>query len=160
MAVTCAVCAENESKYTCPKCKCRYCSLKCFRSQKHVDMDNASVAATVDVKQQEQEKVQANNVENEDISDPMIKTLVSDRTFQSYIASPVIQFHVMTILEIINNVSLTNEYSKDGRYEIASRKLNNLRQGGVEENEYVDEFVQWLVTWLEEYKAKHQDAEQ
>ena len=61
----------------------------------------------------------------------------------------------LTVLEIINNISLTNEYSKDGRFEIASRKLNNLRLGGVEENEYVEEFVSWLLTWIENYKKEN-----
>ena len=30
----CEVCAENESKYKCPKCKVVYCSLACYKAHK------------------------------------------------------------------------------------------------------------------------------
>ena len=30
--ITCRVCSEKASKYTCPKCNCRYCSADCYRA--------------------------------------------------------------------------------------------------------------------------------
>ena len=30
--ITCRVCSEKASKYTCPKCNCRYCSAECYRA--------------------------------------------------------------------------------------------------------------------------------
>lgn len=86
--------------------------------------------------------------------DAMLNELVKNDVFQEYISSPVLQFHILTVLEILNDVSLTNEYSKDGRLEIASRKLNNLRSGGAEENEYVEEFITFLLDWMEEYERE------
>lgn len=88
----------------------------------------------------------------EEIDDPMFKILLKEPQFQEYISSPVLQFHILTIFEILDNVSLTNEYSKEGRIQIASRKLNNLRSDGVEANIYVEEFINWLLNWIENYK--------
>lgn len=149
----CGVCHEKESKYTCPKCECRYCSLTCFKDDKHKEMDNRAIEKHPIKEDTSEDK--SKEVKTEDIQDPMLAKLMQSSEFQEYIASPVLQFHILTVLEIINNISLTNEYSKDGRFEIASRKLNNLRLGGVEENEYVEEFVSWLLTWIENYKKEN-----
>lgn len=32
--VNCSFCS-NQAKYTCPKCKCEYCSLSCYKSDAH-----------------------------------------------------------------------------------------------------------------------------
>lgn len=148
----CTICNEKEYKYTCPKCKCRYCSLACFKSLKHVELDeNLFQKSEVNEKKDNNE---SNEEEPTTIKDPMLQELVNDRKFKEYIASPVLQYHILTILEILDNVSLTNEYSKDGRLEIASRKLNNLRYGGMEENQFVNEFISWLINWMETFKSK------
>lgn len=149
----CGICGENESKYTCPKCLSKYCSLACFKSAKHVEMDEKKSELKENVKEEEKQ-VESTTAPQAEIDDPMVAALVKEPQFQEYIQSPIIQFHLFTILEIMENVSLTNEYSRDGRLEIASRKLNNLRTGGVEENEYMEEFVEWLLVWIEEYKQR------
>lgn len=33
----CQLCLKNPSKYTCPRCNVKYCSVECYRSRKHVD---------------------------------------------------------------------------------------------------------------------------
>ena len=37
MSANCAFCSVTFSKYSCPKCNVLYCSLKCYRSPRHVD---------------------------------------------------------------------------------------------------------------------------
>lgn len=136
----------------------KYCSLVCFKSAKHVELDEKKSESKGVVEEGEEQKEKQDQNEKQDIAteidDPMVAELVKESQFQEYVKSPIIQFHLFTILEIMENVSVTNEYSRDGRLEIASRKLNNLRTGGVEENEYVEEFVEWLLVWIDNYKRR------
>ena len=149
----CDVCTAKESKYTCPKCKWKYCSLVCFKDVKHKEHDEEILSQKEEHANEEKIiKEEVKPTAEDDGSDPMMTELLKNEQFQDYISSPVLQFHILSIIEIINNIGLTNEYSKEGRLEIASRKLNNLREGGLEENEFVEEFVQWLLQWLETYR--------
>lgn len=153
----CAICGVKESKYTCPKCASRYCSLACFKSEKHGGMDEKAALAKLNeetTKGKDEDPKDAEDMGHIETQDAMLNELVKNDVFQEYISSPVLQFHILTVLEILNDVSLTNEYSKDGRLEIASRKLNNLRSGGAEENEYVEEFITFLLDWMEEYERE------
>lgn len=36
-ATGCKLCLKKLSKYTCPRCNVKYCSLDCYRSRKHVE---------------------------------------------------------------------------------------------------------------------------
>lgn len=145
----CEICNKSESKYKCPKCSCKYCSLSCFKSDVHKLKDE-----NISEPEETAAIPQADSLTSLEIEDPMIVELLKDTKFLEYINSPVLQFHILTILEILNNISLTNEYSKDGRIEIASKKMNNLRSSGIEQNEYFDEFLSYLTTWLYSYKQK------
>lgn len=40
--VQCNICCQTDGKYKCPKCKIRYCSVKCFKSPKHKHSVNDS----------------------------------------------------------------------------------------------------------------------
>ena len=33
----CPLCLKQPSKYTCPRCNTRYCSVDCYKSEKHRD---------------------------------------------------------------------------------------------------------------------------
>ncbi|XP_033757836.1 zinc finger HIT domain-containing protein 2-like [Pecten maximus] len=35
--VVCPLCLKNDAKYTCPRCNIRYCSVLCYKGQKHMD---------------------------------------------------------------------------------------------------------------------------
>lgn len=152
----CDICLKTEAKYTCPKCSSKYCSLACFKTPAHLEKDGAALKKQAETtsKLVAEDGVKAETVQSHQIEDPMLAMLIKESQFQEYIASPVLQFHILSLLEILNDVGLTNEYSKDGRVEIASRKLNGLREGGIEGNEYVEEFIGWLLKWMDEYKGK------
>lgn len=140
-------------KYTCPKCKAKYCSLKCFKSEKHIEMDTKTAQEEPKPESPTEEpKVEQDSGDQGPTEDPMINALIKDDRFQYYMKSPQLQLHLLTIVEILNNVSLTNEYSADGRREIASKKINNLRLGGAEPNEWMNEFFEWLEEWIAKYK--------
>lgn len=123
---------------------------------KRIDNNNSNNSNNDNNQLEENDEVSRKNLIEEstveEIDDPMFKLLLKEPQFQEYISSPVLQFHILTIFEILDNVSLTNEYSKEGRIQIASRKLNNLRNDGVEANVYVEEFINWLLNWIENYK--------
>jgi len=159
MKMLCQICNANESKYTCPKCTIRYCSLKCFKSEDHKQKDQQSENEKVK-HSAESEQVEAQGTPNfsgiplSEIDDPLLKKLIQDKPFQEFISSPVIKFHLFIIIEILNDISLTNEYSYDGRLEIVSKKLNNLREGGLENNEYFNQFVNYLLTFLEQQEEE------
>lgn len=153
----CEICNELEMKYTCPKCGVKYCSLKCFKSEIHKSMDESKLEK-IDIKPESIEQNQENEIENAietenntKIEDTMIDSLIKDDKFKYYMKSPPLQLHILSIIEILNNISLTNEYSSDGRREIASKKINNLRLGGLESNEWVNEFFEWLTEWINEW---------
>ncbi|KAJ8315934.1 hypothetical protein KUTeg_005948 [Tegillarca granosa] len=37
----CKICLKDESQYTCPRCNIQYCSVDCYKSEKHVDCSEA-----------------------------------------------------------------------------------------------------------------------
>lgn len=154
----CEICDEAEMKYTCPKCGTKYCSLACFKSETHKLKDAAKVEEIEIIPEPIQETKTSEEQEQPPHSDdPMIDALIKDEKFQYYLKSPPLQLHILTIVEILNNISLTNEYSSDGRKEIASKKINNLRTGGLESNEWVNEFFEWLTEWMEKWENEHKD---
>lgn len=151
----CEICNDSESKYTCPHCAAKYCSLKCFKSETHVARDASVVEKSAVEGESEKSELSVPETSDSHTDSPMIAALVQDDRFQYYLRSPALQLHLLSIVEILNNVSLTNEYSADGRREIASRKINDLRVGGFEANEWMDEFFNWLTEWIQTWKSKN-----
>lgn len=139
----CGICNINPSKYKCPKCSVPYCSLTCFKGEKHVDLDNNLVKhqpATGGTLLGTEEKL----VSEENASEPVIdrfERVLQDEQIRTMLKIKSLQFHLSTILKILSDLQLTNEPTVDGRREIANKKLCNLRAGGVEENEVIEDFV-------------------
>ncbi|ODV87953.1 hypothetical protein CANARDRAFT_193759 [[Candida] arabinofermentans NRRL YB-2248] len=141
MSTNCEVCLENKSKYKCPKCGIRYCSLICFKSEKHVheivsnqlDTEATIPAPTTESKQETQPE------------DPVITKLLQSDKFRELLKEPSIQLNLGILQELLNNVSITNEYNTEGRVEIVSKKLANYRSGGLEENALFEEFCQLIL---------------
>lgn len=71
----CEVCSIIESKYKCPKCSIRYCSLECFKAHKNDSGDCSRVPKTEQPSKFELLK-----------SDPDLLTMLQKDTFlQSYL---------------------------------------------------------------------------
>lgn len=130
---TCSFCT-NDSKYKCPKCSSLYCSIKCFKSDEHLAFDEKvsekaplpDIAPKVEVELQPFERY---------ANDPVISSMLKQ---------PTLQFHLLTLLKILTDPKLTNE-TGDGKRTILNIKLNDLRSGGIDENQLVEEFIERVV---------------
>ena len=137
----CAICNVNESKYKCPKCSVNYCSIGCFKDPCHT---HESIG----------EKDKAGNETKEMLltDEPASKfnKLINDSQILSMLKYKSLQFHLSVILKIINDASITGESVLENRKEIANLKLTNLRSGGLEQNELVEDFVERVLFLLNE----------
>lgn len=88
----------------------------------------------------EKEPVQETVVEGEGVRE------LADDKFKRYLKEPVIQWYILLLNEILEEVSITNEYNREGRLEIANKKLQDLRANGLEYNELFDEFCQYALS--------------
>lgn len=139
--VICGICNINESKYKCPKCSVNYCSIPCFKDSTHTH-----------------ESVEEKNETGDDnpvvvpTDEPTNKfdKLINDSQIQSMLKYKSLQFHLSVILKIINDASITGESMLENRKEIANLKLTNLRSGGLEQNELVEDFVERVLFLLNE----------
>lgn len=135
----CGICQVNESKYKCPKCTVNYCSLACFKDPNHTH-DEAIIKNIPD------HKAEIKLTEPEGKFDK----LLNDSQIQSMLKYKSLQFHLSVIMKIINDSSITGEPMLENRKEIANLKLTNLRSGGLEENELIEDFVDRVLFLLSE----------
>lgn len=137
----CGICNANESKYKCPKCSVNYCSIGCFKGAGHTHE-----------RIEEKENAEHENKVVLLTDEPASKfdKLIKDSEIQSMLKYKSLQFHLSVILKIINDASITGESMLENRKEIANLKLTNLRSGGLEQNELVEDFVERVLFLLNE----------
>lgn len=102
------------------------CSLACFKSESH-NHDNLETKDTESKAELPQGK------------DTQLAEILKDPELSRLLREPTLRFHLLTIYEILNG-ALIRETSKEGRMDVANKKLTNLRARGLEENELVEEF--------------------
>lgn len=140
----------NAAKYKCPKCAAGYCSVACFKSEQHVhpageslqhgqdrqdqssQNDPSQITETVHTAQSEQARDEGSLDLAKIADDPVIKKLLTYKA---------LHVHLSVILKLLNDSLLTNEPLAESRKEIANMRLCDVRIGGPEENELVEEFV-------------------
>lgn len=142
------------------------CSLICFKSpeHKHEEINTESKQETnflpqitsetttktettgISLESKENQEVQP---QKKEIKDELILKLLQNEKFRSMLNEPVVQYYILILHDILNTVSVTNEYNREGRLEIANKKLSNLREGGVEHNEFFDEFCEIILSAIE-----------
>ncbi|KAH3659534.1 hypothetical protein OGATHE_005579 [Ogataea polymorpha] len=94
------------------------------------------------------------------VDDPELQKLLGSPEFVQYLKEPVIQLNIRIINEILNDVSITQEYNAEGRTEIATRKISNLRNKGLEQNAAFDEFCNLVLNLLAVGTQLAHDADQ
>lgn len=140
----CPFCEQQDTKYKCPKCSLSYCSIACFKSAAHKSLDDEKVkedrtiAEATDVANEEKTNEQTQHGNESD----RFARILEDPMIQYYLKQPALQFHLLTLVKILQDVQLTGEHNTDTRREIMNLKLSSLRAGGDEANELVEEFVQ------------------
>ncbi|GBL51561.1 hypothetical_protein [Candidozyma auris] len=137
----CTVCSEQNAKYRCSKCPVVYCSLSCFKSPTHTH-EQIEEATKKEVTTQKKES----DTENEQSkSKSLHQKIAEDPIIQQLLRYKSLQVHIAVLLKILNDSSITNEPLAENRREIANMRLCNLRMGGSEENELVEEFVSRVI---------------
>ncbi|KHC38926.1 hypothetical protein W5O_03537, partial [Candida albicans Ca6] len=69
--------------------------------------------------------------------------LLQDDQIKYLLNQPSLQFHLLSIIKILIDPTFTPKNSNiEQKLDIANLKLNDLRIGGIEQNELVEEFVQ------------------
>lgn len=138
----CGICEIQESKYKCPKCSVSYCSLVCFKSEKHVHETVVSSDTNTNTSDTSTSATATGNRFDVVLLDPQIQAMLKIKP---------LQFHLSTIMKILSDQQLTNEPTTEGRREIANKKICNLRIGGIEENELIEDFVLRVLLLLNDY---------
>ncbi len=96
----------------------------------------------------EQQETNDNDTLDIPEKDKLVEKLLKNEKFAAYMKEPVVQFYILTLNEILHNISLTNEYNREGRLEVANKKLANLRSKGLEYNELFEEFCECALDLL------------
>ncbi|ODV90666.1 hypothetical protein CANCADRAFT_24016 [Tortispora caseinolytica NRRL Y-17796] len=139
MSIKCEICNNEISKYKCPKCFVRYCSVKCFKDH---EMNHKSEPETPINRSPE--------ICNEPINTTKDKYeyLLADESVRLRLKSKSLQYHLGMILKILNDDKLTKEKSYEQRKELAVNHFQRLRIGGDIANEEVEEFSQLLLSLM------------
>lgn len=145
--VDCQVCSLAPAKYKCPKCNTEYCSLSCFKQHKEADCQTKTIEAHVtssSADQQEQEVVDT-------LAEPQspFDKVLQDDAIKYYLKFPALKFHLKSLADILSEPQISGENDPYGRRQVALKKLAQLRQGGREENELVEEFVSRVIECME-----------
>ncbi|EEQ45209.1 conserved hypothetical protein [Candida albicans WO-1] len=138
MAVLCGICQVEQSKYKCPKCSIAYCSLTCYKSEIHTHDYLPTVTDTTSQPPQQQQQTTTTTP-----GDDRFSKLLQDDQIKYLLNQPSLQFHLLSIIKILIDPTFTPKNSNiEQKLDIANLKLNDLRIGGIEQNELVEEFVQ------------------
>ncbi|KGR09621.1 hypothetical protein MG3_03542 [Candida albicans P78048] len=141
MAVLCGICQVEQSKYKCPKCSIAYCSLTCYKSESHTHDNLPTVTDTTSQPPQQQQQTTTTTTTTP--GDDRFSKLLQDDQIKYLLNQPSLQFHLLSIIKILIDPTFTPKNSNiEQKLDIANLKLNDLRIGGIEQNELVEEFVQ------------------
>lgn len=145
----CQICTENESKYKCPTCMINYCGLVCYKSESHKhDETRTEPELTID------DEIISDEINHSDLSNTSFSTaqiqlftkIIEDDIIKQFLQEDTLQFHLSVLIKILHNHNniIEPKAVNDTRM-VMNLKLLNLRLGGIEENELVEEFVQRIL---------------
>ncbi|SCU79720.1 LADA_0B02740g1_1 [Lachancea dasiensis] len=155
MPSKCQVCEVQISKYKCPKCGIRYCSLTCFKDEiKHVH--NESTQQPVD----EGNRPDGSQPNAMDLELKKLKTDNFDRIYQKtpeiqeLLSYNTVKFHLAKVYRILSTGSgalgsAEGYLSTEAKQQLAVDYLNTLRYGGIHHNEAIEEFCQIALAKLD-----------
>lgn len=152
-AVVCSICATNPPKYKCPRCRAPYCSLACFKTHK-TECAGESAPEAPPVPQKEEEDASA---EQDVVAvDARYEAVARDPAIQALLRHDALRFHLRYLFSLLSDAAHAGEGSAEGRRAVALRKLTELRVGGLEANELVEEFCARAAALLEEQEEEEE----
>lgn len=124
--------------------------MKCFKTHK-ADSNCTGSKASSSTPKTDTEKPSTTPI-TLTTSNSRFEILLQDPQIKYFLGHESLKIHLKAIFEIMNNPRLSGEQSSDGRRSVALKKLRELRAGGLEENELVEEFVCRVLDLLDEGK--------
>lgn len=145
----CQICLINSSNYKCPTCLLQYCNLACYKSEKHKEIDMKGKDNDVGNKAVIDKDVLSNSLSekttnplSEGTSNSLFEKILSDPHIQSLLSIDSLQFHLSVLMKLLKNTdNILEPKAINESKQVMNLKLLNLRLGGTEENELVEEFV-------------------
>ena len=116
------------------------CTLECYKSHKPSCQPSDTNDQSQHVPKQAQSVIDDGSPFDRILEDPQI---------QYYLKFPSLKHHLSAIISILTDQQVSGEYTAEGRQYVALKKLRELRKGGREENELVEEFVLRVLELLE-----------
>ncbi|KAK9458893.1 protein HIT1, partial [Lipomyces oligophaga] len=140
--ILCGICREASSNYKCPTCSVRYCSIKCYKDERHSHSSAVNENPQTQLQTEHLFEVNKPSLDNS----TTLQSELTDPVLSSMLSSSTLQHHLFTVYQILQDQSLSGESTSEGRRNVALKKLRELRAGGLEENQEVEDFVQKLMS--------------
>lgn len=151
----CTICNLKSKNYKCPKCYISYCSIECYKSKDHLKEHNQIFdEKKINIETGIKETIEDNLTSIHSEKELKFAKILEDKKIKYLLKDKVLQFHLLTLIKILIDPTVTkvnhklkfndqhNDNFKEKSLIIMNLKLNDLRAGGIEENEVVEEFVQ------------------
>lgn len=127
-----------------------YCSLACFKSLLHTHSEaSPSVTGAEETKATVEEEVGKPAGEEAGSREELFARIAEDPVVQSLLKYKALQVHLSVLVKLVSDSLITKEPLAENRREIANLRLCELRIGGSEENELVEEFVSRVLHLME-----------
>jgi zinc finger HIT domain-containing protein 3 len=136
----CKVCQERVAKYKCPRCIIEYCGIDCFKEHKETCQPVEQV--------QSKDKIVADQ-QIESSEQRTFDRILQDEQIKYYLRFDSLKYHLTGVYKLFTDPALSAEQTREGRKAVALKKLRNLRAGGTEENQLVEEFVVRVIELLD-----------
>lgn len=97
------------------------------------------------------EKIASSSHENDEApkKEDVFAQIANDPVIKSLLKYKSLQVHLGVLIKLAADSQFTNEPLAENRREIANMRLCELRMGGSEENELVEEFVERVLSLME-----------
>lgn len=151
----CQICLTNDSKYKCPTCLIHYCTLVCYKSDKHVHEEKSTQIERPQTEKPQIETVSGLQIENvkqdegsntntnTNTKEQLFERIIEDDIIKQYLSQDSLRFHLSVLMKILNNDGgIVEAKAVNDTKLVVDLKLLNLRLGGLEENVLVEEFAQ------------------
>ncbi|VVT46683.1 uncharacterized protein SAPINGB_P001335 [Magnusiomyces paraingens] len=108
-----------------------------------------SAPESTSLQQQEQQEQQQKLVEDGLPIDERFEAVIRDEQIQALLRYDALRFHLKNLFSLQTDAKHAGENTAEGRRAVALRKLTELRVGGLEANELVEEFCERVMAILE-----------
>lgn len=141
----CVICgkASEATKYRCPKCGSKYCSVVCYKEHKLscLAIENKNSESTQPLLETISPEVEANQFSK-------FERILQDETVQGLLRCEGIEQHLRLIIKILEDPVTSGEHSQEGRRLVALKKIRELRKGGREANAAIEDLATKVIELL------------